>query len=1634
MKLPQFYGKSPYWLALMLGCFLALAGCKDDKKVDSGVKPPTEQPPVVQPPVEQPPTEQPPEQPVTVTLAGRVIGGNDAAGFTLSRIDGNGDAIATWTTDAAGYYQAEVDASDFYHLVATPIQPGIGSEGSVSVLRMSFFAEASAVSTADNSELEALCESSEARVTCNITPWTTLLLAVANSQNTTTEEIANQLQAMNYYHLQPDEDPFVLYREGALTDSDFDVAGVLALIEQTGGLSRWLSAMDNWLSAPNAAEAPVSVPRFTVSTQVSEGGSVSVSQQQVARSQQLSLVITPAPGYGIASVSGCNGSLNQTNYQTGAITADCLVSVNFARVQYTLDYRAGQGGSLQGATSQQVAYGQSGSEITAVPGSGYRFERWSDGRINNPRVDRDVTANLTLTAIFSASSYQINYTATGGGTILGTASQQINHGSNSTTVTAVPDAGFIFVKWSDGVTSNPRMDSNVTANMAVEAMFQIGQYNLIYTASAGGSLNGLTSQLITSGNDGSTVTATPNVGYVFVKWSDDVATSSRTDLNITANKLVEAIFELAQYSVVYTAGNGGTLGGNTSQNIAHGSNGAAVAAVPNVGYKFVKWSDELIANPRTDLNITANKSIAAIFELAEYSVIYSAGNGGTLSGNTSQNIAHGSNGAAVTAVPNAGYAFAKWSDGVTTNPRVDLDITAGKSIEAIFELVQYSVIYTAGNGGTLSGNTSQNISHGSNGAAVTAVPNAGYTFVRWSDDITTNPRIDLNIIANKTVEAIFEQTQYSVVYTAGNGGTLSGNASQNIAHGSDGAAVTAVPNPGYIFAKWSDDVAENPRVDLNITASKSVEAIFELAQYSVVYTAGNGGTLSGNTSQNIAHGSNGAAVTAVPNAGYTFAKWSDDVTTNPRTDLNITANKTVEAIFEPVQYSLTYTAAAGGTISGTTSQTVAHGNDGSIVTAVPDAGYLFVKWSDDVATSARTDLNVTANKSVEAIFELAQYSVVYTAGNGGTLSGSTSQNIAHGSNGAAVTAVPDAGYAFVKWSDDLTTNPRTDLNITADASIEAIFELKQYTVNYDVATGGSLSGQASQAINHGSDSTSVTVVADNGFVFNQWSDGSTDNPRVDVNVTSNISVVASFTRTAISLNIAEEHRDVINSSGAVQELNLLNSAGATAEYLLVPMNFTRDSNLQLTVDVSNNLLPNNGSAPSTGTALLQDSSLVNRKNHVAEYQLRRGTVGTGTPTSPISVIPAGVTPGVGDVWSLNSKLDSLCEVGTAANATIRYVGTNIIVVSDNDNPAGGFTSTQYETLGTTVDSFYSTITTTLGTPSDKDSNGKIVIFMTAGVNRLSPPASSVVNVAMYSPRDALTQNECPTSNLGEIIYVLAPDPTGAINSNVRTVSYVEGSAPAQIAHELAQLIIDSRRIAAGYDFGESWLNEALAAIAVEKVFFLRSTLNPLQNIVLSNLTTGANASVKVAAFNTYINSYFTNYRLWLQSPTRLGVLDSSGNELASRGLNWAFLRYVADRHANLSLAIEGAMYRNLVDSPYTGITNLENLINDDANTWLHDFLMSVYLDDYPGIGLSGSTGKYSATSWNYRSVYGGLGGFPLREMAIPAGGTTTAIPYAKDGGAGYIRIAVGAGETATIRLTPVAIPDQEASYTLIRLQ
>ena len=162
---------------------------------------------------------------------------------------------------------------------------------------------------------------------------------------------------------------------------------------------------------------------------------------------------------------------------------------------------------------------------------------------------------------------------------------------------------------------------------------------------------------------------------------------------------------------------------------------------------------------------------------------------------------------------------------------------------------------------------------------------------------------------------------------------------------------------------------------------------------------------------------------------------------------------------EEIYYSVTYAAEEGGRIEGNAEQRVKAGENAEEVTAVPDAGYDFVKWSDGLTTATRRDNEVAKSFSVTAEFEKQIiYDVQYTAGYGGRIEGKTEQSIKHGDDAEEVTAVPDEGYDFVKWSDGLTSATRQDENVTENISVTAEFDLivRTYALNYKYIANGSM--------------------------------------------------------------------------------------------------------------------------------------------------------------------------------------------------------------------------------------------------------------------------------------------------------------------------------------------------------------------------------------------------------------------------------------------------------------------------------------------------------------------------------------------------------------------------------------------------
>ena len=280
--------------------------------------------------------------------------------------------------------------------------------------------------------------------------------------------------------------------------------------------------------------------------------------------------------------------------------------------------------------------------------------------------------------------------------------------------------------------------------------------------------------------------------------------------------------------------------------------------------------------------------------------------------------------------------------------------------------------------------------------------------------------------------------------------------------------------------------------------------------FTLTYTGGPNGYIEGITPQTVDLGGSGSAVEAVPLGGYHFVDWSDDKTDSSRTDTNVLSDITVTANFAIDTFTLDYVAGAGGSLEGETSQTVDYGTDGTSVTAVPNTGYHFANWSDGSTNNPRTDIEVDVDINVTANFSINSFSLYYSAGENGNITGVASQTVDYGTDGTSVTAVPNTGYHFANWSDGSNANPRTDSSVTADINVIASFVIDTFTLNYAAGANGSLTGDISQTVYYEYGGTAVTAIADEGYQFVDWSDGSTENPRTDYYVTANVNVTANF--------------------------------------------------------------------------------------------------------------------------------------------------------------------------------------------------------------------------------------------------------------------------------------------------------------------------------------------------------------------------------------------------------------------------------------------------------------------------------------------------------------------------------------------
>ncbi len=557
----------------------------------------------------------------------------------------------------------------------------------------------------------------------------------------------------------------------------------------------------------------------------------------------------------------------------------------------------------------------------------------------------------------------LNYAAERGGYIDGIAEQTVDVGGDGSGVEAVPYYGFVFVEWSDGVKAARREDKAVQSDINVTAIFHKKAIDVTYVAYGNGTISGNASQSVEWGGDAEEVTAVPDNGYVFIEWSDGVKDATRKDTEVIGDKVVKAVFVKKSYNVRYLSDGNGAVRDNKSlhkdyiQSVKYLDSAASVTAVPDEGYEFVEWSDGSKEITRTDKNVQNDMAIIAYFAIKEFTLEYDRGldpSEGRVINGAKQRVEYGQNGHEVSAIPNEGYDFVEWSDGVKTQDRRDENIKQNIEVKPVFVRKEFTLEYEYGLDpieGRVFNGTQHHIQYGTSGSKAIALPNDDYEFVEWSDGVKTRERRDENIKENIKIKPIFVLRKLRVQYGSSIGGYVYSGGERITLHlverGNDTEPVKAIPNDGYVFLYWSDGVETAERNVKNVTCDMWLTAYFG---YSMEYKVNNGigGKLRGEISQKGRPGVECTEVEAIPDEGYVFCGWSDSQFSTVRRDTIDKYCRVYAAYFEPKQktFALDYGMAVGSPMQ----NSITIERDSLIVTgyATPSMqGYSFEGWYAD---------------------------------------------------------------------------------------------------------------------------------------------------------------------------------------------------------------------------------------------------------------------------------------------------------------------------------------------------------------------------------------------------------------------------------------------------------------------------------------------------------------------------------------------------------------------------------------------------------------------------------------------------------------------------------------------------------------
>lgn len=703
-------------------------------------------------------------------------------------------------------------------------------------------------------------------------------------------------------------------------------------------------------------------------------------------------------------------------------------------------------------------------------------------------------------------------------------------------VSVTPNRGYQFVKWSDGITDNPRTVS-LTKDTVLTAVLTEKYCNvtLLVDNERHGYVSGSTK--VREGNYQSFYAY--GVGtYVFDHWSTG-STNYRLSIYITQDTTLKAFFRKESLCQVVLSSNDyvmGTVDRNFS--ILAGST-EWIYASPNAGYRFVKWSDDNTQRSR-ELTVRCDTNLVAYFEpLPKYSVRIvvadSCKNMGKVTYNGPSVVCEGTD-ISISAEPAEGYAFKGWyyvdgalyKQNVETNYIVDDDVVLYASFEKDNSNAQYVCVPYSGIK-KISMNDGESIDiYDSEG------PDGTYRNSNNGDlQISLPEGCGLQIKGTYSTESGCDYLRFY------EGASTQGQYIDRW-EGS-GTSSVFVPGPVATINFRSDGSIVRDGFQLKATAVKLVD--IKDVPYTVSIAVND--TALGEAIVNCIIKTDSSYLFDVwalsKRAGY-FDHWSDNRTSGSYT-LEVVSDTSLRAFFKPLEaYTVTLQSCdtAMGYISGDQSGTYYDGERVVATAYAKSAEFSFVKWSDGYKYSSRT-IYLTQDTTLLAEFKRNKAYTVKFISNDTTLGTVDGTRTYYDGEVAYPNVLAKTNAFFAGWSNG--TYSWGGFTITSDTTIIANFE--KFPYKFDVQSSDTACGEAHysnlERVNSVIYKASIYAYEKDGNVFKNWSNGQLSSSS-SVYIVSDTVFVANFEPIKYKINYVEDGNGNIyvgrtQKSGNVVEVN-----------------------------------------------------------------------------------------------------------------------------------------------------------------------------------------------------------------------------------------------------------------------------------------------------------------------------------------------------------------------------------------------------------------------------------------------------------------------------------------------------------------